>query len=287
MGSTKAQAIDSLDFRTTNLPVIYDEMGAGNYGVSYNNTLGANDCFYKKIRPSKSTISALALPVGVSGPVSIRAGIVSYQNGCAVSDTAFDAGWLAYVDIATSSASGTVYTSFKFSEPLTVLPNVDIWAKVCFNGAPFSAGVPFKVGEHIDYLPANKEIIYNQLYNSCSIQFHRSWWFQTFEYIPECIDFEYNEWSECSATTSTQLRTVASSSPAGCVGGNPIIDQSCFYNAGFDAIDLAPTLNNSIFPTVLFFAGIVIISIFPLAFILAAIFGFVSLINKTIKKIIK
>jgi PKD repeat protein len=53
---------------------------------------------------------------------------------------------------------------------------------------------------------------------------------------PTCTDFTYSAWSAC--VNGQQTRTVISSSPAGCVGGNPVLTQSCnqppVANAGPD-----------------------------------------------------
>jgi len=43
-----------------------------------------------------------------------------------------------------------------------------------------------------------------------------------------CTSFTYSDWSACSAS-GTQTRTVTSSLPAGCVGGNSILSQACTY----------------------------------------------------------
>ena len=48
---------------------------------------------------------------------------------------------------------------------------------------------------------------------------------------PTCASFTYSGWSVCQPD-STQSRTVASSSPSGCVGGNPVLTQSCVYDGG-------------------------------------------------------
>lgn len=42
---------------------------------------------------------------------------------------------------------------------------------------------------------------------------------------PTCTSFTYSDWSTCQ--NGTQTRTVLSSSPDGCTGGNPILSQSC------------------------------------------------------------
>mgnify|MGYP003989934627 FL=1 len=43
-----------------------------------------------------------------------------------------------------------------------------------------------------------------------------------------CTSFTYSAWGECQSN-STQTRTVTSSSPDGCVVGNPVTSQSCTY----------------------------------------------------------
>jgi len=43
-----------------------------------------------------------------------------------------------------------------------------------------------------------------------------------------CTSFTYSAWGECQSN-NTQTRTVLTSSPSGCVGGNPITTQSCTY----------------------------------------------------------
>jgi len=46
--------------------------------------------------------------------------------------------------------------------------------------------------------------------------------------IPTCISFDYSAWSECSSS-GTQARTILTSSPSGCTGGNPDLSRSCTY----------------------------------------------------------
>ena len=43
--------------------------------------------------------------------------------------------------------------------------------------------------------------------------------------IPVCTSFEYNDWGACQ--NGTRTRTIKSSLPAGCTGGNPILSESC------------------------------------------------------------
>ncbi len=46
--------------------------------------------------------------------------------------------------------------------------------------------------------------------------------------IPACTSFTYSDWSSCSSS-EVQTRTIATSSPSGCVGGNPVTSQACVY----------------------------------------------------------
>jgi hypothetical protein len=46
-----------------------------------------------------------------------------------------------------------------------------------------------------------------------------------------CTSFTYSAWGACQPN-DTQSRTVASSSPAGCTGGSPVLTQACTYIDG-------------------------------------------------------
>jgi cytochrome c len=52
-----------------------------------------------------------------------------------------------------------------------------------------------------------------------------------------CTSFTYSAWSAC-ASNSTQTRTVASSSPAGCTGGAPVLSEACVYTPPLDGAAL-------------------------------------------------
>ncbi|MEK7072520.1 MAG: hypothetical protein AAB969_03035 [Patescibacteria group bacterium] len=52
----------------------------------------------------------------------------------------------------------------------------------------------------------------------------------TFSEPPTCTSWTYSSWSTCQSN-GTQTRTVVSSSPSSCTGGNPILTQSCSYIA--------------------------------------------------------
>jgi hypothetical protein len=46
-----------------------------------------------------------------------------------------------------------------------------------------------------------------------------------------CTSFTYSSWSACNSS-SLQTRSILTSSPPGCVGGSPVLVQSCNYNDG-------------------------------------------------------
>lgn len=50
---------------------------------------------------------------------------------------------------------------------------------------------------------------------------------------PVCTSWTYGAWGECTA--GIQTRTIATSSPEGCTGGNPILSQSCEQQGNPDA----------------------------------------------------
>ena len=60
-------------------------------------------------------------------------------------------------------------------------------------------------------------------------QGNQNWTFNQF-YTEEiaCTSFTYSDWGECQ-DTNTKTRTVNSSTPSGCTGGNPVLTQSCIY----------------------------------------------------------
>jgi hypothetical protein len=49
--------------------------------------------------------------------------------------------------------------------------------------------------------------------------------FSGFALAENCTAFNYSSWGSCNA--GVQTRTVSSSTPAGCTGGNPILNQTC------------------------------------------------------------
>jgi hypothetical protein len=75
------------------------------------------------------------------------------------------------------------------------------------------------------------------------------------EYIPDpptCTSFTYSSWSDCQLD-NTRTRTVISSSPANCIGGNPVTSELCVYNGGdtvkpkVDVFNVSPLSGDSQF----------------------------------------
>jgi hypothetical protein len=60
-----------------------------------------------------------------------------------------------------------------------------------------------------------------------------------------CTSFTYNSWGTC--TNEIQTRTVASSSPSGCTGGNPLLSQSCTCAVSSWSPDSSGTCEGSYF----------------------------------------
>ena len=48
--------------------------------------------------------------------------------------------------------------------------------------------------------------------------------------VSTCTSFTYTSWSACQ-TDNTQTRTIVTSSPSGCMGGSPVLTQTCVYVA--------------------------------------------------------
>lgn len=58
-----------------------------------------------------------------------------------------------------------------------------------------------------------------------------------------CTSFTYTPWGPCQSS-GTQTRTVTSSSPAACTGGNPVLSQSCTPTVDGSALYQARCANN-------------------------------------------
>lgn len=58
------------------------------------------------------------------------------------------------------------------------------------------------------------------------------------DWRPVCVSWTYSDWSGCSG--GRQSRTIISSSPSGCGGGNPILSQSCSSGGGLPSAAYDP-----------------------------------------------
>lgn len=61
---------------------------------------------------------------------------------------------------------------------------------------------------------------------------------------PLCTEFTYSEWGGCQLD-GTRRRAVTSAGPSGCVGGNPITSQGCFYDPCLRAQTLTDTVSDT------------------------------------------
>ena len=57
--------------------------------------------------------------------------------------------------------------------------------------------------------------------------------------VPVCTEFTYSEFSACQLDGMTH-RVVISAGPSGCVGGNPVTSQGCFYDPCASAQEVKP-----------------------------------------------
>lgn len=106
--------------------------------------------------------------------------------------------------------------------------------------------------------------------------------------VSTCTSWTYSNWLSCTAS-GTQSRTIASSSPAGCSGGSPILSQSCTYSP---PLVYATTTYNidgdmtKIGTTVIAFITKLYQQFWPFILAFAIVSGFGYAISKIFKKII-
>ena len=56
---------------------------------------------------------------------------------------------------------------------------------------------------------------------------------------PTCTDFTYSGWGVCQSDNK-QTRTIISTTPSVCIGGSPVLEQSCTYTGGGDVDKFTP-----------------------------------------------
>jgi len=105
--------------------------------------------------------------------------------------------------------------------------------------------------------------------------------------ITYCTSFAYNAWETCLAS-STQVRTVSSSSPVGCTIGTstlPILSQACVYTAGLTVIDI-DSMSTPIFALLISFISQLFVSLWPFILVVAIGSAFAYSLTKFVKRII-
>jgi hypothetical protein len=103
-------------------------------------------------------------------------------------------------------------------------------------------------------------------------------------HVDVCTSWEYSPWGDCTSS-STQSRTIGTSSPSGCIGGIPIINQACIYTAGINVIDVDGLLT-PIFNILVNFISAMYVQVWPFIFALVIIAGFAFSLNKFLHRII-
>src|SRR3989338_1570659 len=103
--------------------------------------------------------------------------------------------------------------------------NTDIKADYNYLGATEKSLIDASMSDYYDNIGLGK-IIYEP-YALTELKFDGT---DTFSQPSACTSWVYSEWSSCS-NSGQQTRSIISSSPSSCVGGSPVLMQSCTYVA--------------------------------------------------------
>jgi hypothetical protein len=109
-------------------------------------------------------------------------------------------------------------------------------------------------------------------------------WTETNTAPATCTSWTYSDWSACNAS-STQTRTIATSSPAGCAGGSPVLSQSCIYSAGMNVIDI-DAMSTPIFSLIITFITMLFTQLWPFVLVVVVVAGFAFSLNRFVHRII-
>ena len=170
-------------------------------------------------------------------------------------------------------------TQFVLPTPLTVTPNTTYYivadAPVGYldTWAMYNAGSVYPDGNAIIGGTA-----------SPNVDYVFEVWTETNTAPPACTSWTYSAWSACTAS-STQTRTISTSSPAGCTGGAPILTQSCIFTAGFNVIDI-DMLSTPIFSLIITFISLIFTQLWPFVLVVVVVAGFAFSLNKFLHRII-
>lgn len=101
--------------------------------------------------------------------------------------------------------------------------NMDVNAKYNYWGSINKLDIETKINDYYDDVSLGK-VTYNPN-GLAELKFNGA---DTFSEIDVCASWTYSDWTTCS-NGGKQTRTVLSSLPSNCVGGSPIVSQSCSY----------------------------------------------------------
>jgi hypothetical protein len=109
-------------------------------------------------------------------------------------------------------------------------------------------------------------------------------WTRTYTSVIEtCTDWTYTDWTDC--VDSLQTREIATSTPAGCSGGAPVIERSCTMPLAGAGIDVA-TMSLGLFPVVITFVTMLFASVWPFVLVVVIVSGFAFSLFRFLNKII-
>jgi len=101
--------------------------------------------------------------------------------------------------------------------------NTDIKVDYNYWGTTNTSIIESGIHDYYDLISLGK--VYYEPYALSELKFDGT---DTFSQPSTCTSWVYSGWSTCQSN-GIQTRTVTSSSPSGCVGGNPVLTQSCTY----------------------------------------------------------
>ncbi len=120
----------------------------------------------------------------------------------------------------------TLADKILFNPPISIQENEEIYFKLVGNIPTNYQFEGPNTGKFYGYMSAiepgsfygytNSEVESNPMYTTKTV---------TSNTQTTCSSWAYSNWSTC--TNGTQTRTIISSSPSGCAGGNPVLTQSC------------------------------------------------------------
>lgn len=223
---------------------------------------------------------------GNGGQGKVRVGISTSTSATCVAGVyteATSSGWLSnnYVDqFVETTGSTTGVTVFDVPDT-TVVAGTTYYARAC----ALSTAVPRIISYATNVAPNTYHNVNST--GDCNAITNKDlkltvWQDST---ATTCTSWTYSAWSECLAS-STQTRTISSSSPVGCTGGSPVLEQACVYvPAGLNVINI-DNMTTPIMTVVVQFISLLLAQVWPFIFIAGLVAGFAFSFNRFLHKII-